>query len=67
VDVKYKVTVPYSIPNSIEPFGWTRSRWLEENIGPRKGKWKYIGVTGEGAIYCFAKDEDAMLFALRWM
>jgi hypothetical protein len=43
-----------------------RNAWCRKHIGKTGVMWA-VAVVGLEQTYCFARDEDATLFTLRWM
>lgn len=44
-----------------------RPQWCKNNVGIESLDWDYIPVNGIILEYVFVREEDAMMFALKWL
>jgi hypothetical protein len=65
---RYVITIPPDIDN-LERFptwtrGWRNSMiWCCQHIGQQGQDWDYLGI----GQFDFAREQDAVMFALRWV
>ncbi len=62
---------PYQIQQSMDASRDDRYdpkiKWLWEYFGPgRNNDWNYVSIGPFMTVYCFKKEQDLMMFTLRW-
>jgi len=44
-----------------------RPQWCRENVGVEREDWDYTSVNATILEYIFLREEDAIMFALKWL
>lgn len=58
--------MPFSV---IADFNWADGEleWVTETFGLEGTSWKVGGDINEGTLMLFEREEDALLYSLRWL